>query len=151
MTVDTTFLPKTNGMVFAARLLARADKGRVFGLNATPPPLDPEVTILLQPQDVAVVSMVRNTITCNATGNYTISYTWQFRKPDNSWAAVTSNNILTSYPDAVFPLVDPTDGTLNLTWLQGAAPTQWRCRVRDTNPEGVNAQTNSRIFTLTYP
>ncbi|AAL73311.1 hypothetical protein P60_gp44 [Synechococcus phage P60] len=30
MPVDTTFLPKTNGLVFADRLTARADKGRVF-------------------------------------------------------------------------------------------------------------------------
>ena len=36
MTVDTTFLPKTNGMVFGDRLMARSAKGRVFLLNATP-------------------------------------------------------------------------------------------------------------------
>ncbi len=35
--VNTTFLPKTNGMVFGDRLVARADKGRVFGLDAVPP------------------------------------------------------------------------------------------------------------------
>ena len=37
--VDTTFLPKTNGMVFANRLVARSDKGRVFGLGVTPDPI----------------------------------------------------------------------------------------------------------------
>ena len=37
--VNTTFLPKTNGMVFAERLVARSDKGRVFGLGVTPDPL----------------------------------------------------------------------------------------------------------------
>ena len=36
MTVDTTFLPKTNGLVFGDRLVARSDKGRVFLMNATP-------------------------------------------------------------------------------------------------------------------
>ena len=33
MTVNTTFLPKTNGLVFSARLHARSDKGRVFGFG----------------------------------------------------------------------------------------------------------------------
>ena len=37
--VNTTFLPKTNGMVFADRLAARSDKGRVFGLGVTPNPI----------------------------------------------------------------------------------------------------------------
>ena len=31
--VNTTFLPKTNGLVFSARLHARSDKGRVFGFG----------------------------------------------------------------------------------------------------------------------
>ena len=37
--VNTTFLPNTNGMVFAERLTARSDKGRVFGLGVTPDPI----------------------------------------------------------------------------------------------------------------
>jgi len=37
--VNTTFLPKTNGLVFADRLVARSDKGRVFGLGVTTSPL----------------------------------------------------------------------------------------------------------------
>lgn len=37
--VNTTFLPKTNGMVFGDRLQARADKGRVYLMaDATPAP-----------------------------------------------------------------------------------------------------------------
>jgi len=36
MTVNTTFLPKTNGLVFGDRLVARSDKGRVFLMAATP-------------------------------------------------------------------------------------------------------------------
>ena len=39
MTVDTTFLPKTNGLVFGDRLVARSDKGRVFGLGVSSSPL----------------------------------------------------------------------------------------------------------------
>ena len=35
----TTFLPKTNGMVFAERLVARSDKGRVFGLGHSAVPI----------------------------------------------------------------------------------------------------------------
>jgi len=48
MTVDTTFLPKTNGLTFGDRLQARANKGRVFLLVAPgdeivdpPPSLEP--------------------------------------------------------------------------------------------------------------
>ena len=42
MTVNTTFLPKTNGLVFQPRLVARSDKGRVFGpVNGTDNPLPP--------------------------------------------------------------------------------------------------------------
>ena len=37
--VNTTFLPKTNGMVFADRLVARSDKGRVFGLGVSADPI----------------------------------------------------------------------------------------------------------------
>ena len=39
MTIDTTFLPKTNGMVFGDRLPARSDKGRVFLLGGSLDPL----------------------------------------------------------------------------------------------------------------
>ena len=35
----TTFLPKTNGLVFADRLPARSDKGRVFGLGHSAVPI----------------------------------------------------------------------------------------------------------------
>lgn len=150
MTVDTTFLPKTNGLVFGDRLVARSDKGRVFLMDVTPPPVDPSVTILTQPQDATLVSMTRSTFSCAASGNYTITYIWQFRKPDNAWSTASIDNILNFYPDAVFPLVDAQAGTLNLTWMQGAAPTQWRCKVRDTDPDNNRAELNSRIFTLTY-
>ena len=40
--VNTTFLPKTNGLVFQPRLEARSDKGRVFGLvDGTDNPIPP--------------------------------------------------------------------------------------------------------------
>ena len=51
MSVDTTFLPKTNGMVFGERLEARAAKGRVFLLVAAgdeivlPPPSMEPITV----------------------------------------------------------------------------------------------------------
>lgn len=37
--VNTTFLPKTNGLVFADRLVARSDKGRVPGLGISADPI----------------------------------------------------------------------------------------------------------------
>jgi hypothetical protein len=39
MTIDTTFLPKTNGLVFGDRLVIRSDKGRVFLLGESSDPL----------------------------------------------------------------------------------------------------------------
>ena len=51
--VETTFLPKTNGMVFGERLEARAAKGRVFLLVAAgdeivePPPSMEPITVTL--------------------------------------------------------------------------------------------------------
>ena len=39
MTIDTTFLPKTNGLVFGDRLVLRSDKGRVFLLGEALNPL----------------------------------------------------------------------------------------------------------------
>jgi hypothetical protein len=51
MTVDTTFLPKTTGLVFGDRLVARANKGRVFLLTVTgdeivePPPSMEPITL----------------------------------------------------------------------------------------------------------
>ena len=39
MTVNTTFLPKTTGLVFSDRLVARSDKGRVFLAGTTYDPL----------------------------------------------------------------------------------------------------------------
>ncbi len=53
MPVDTTFLPKTNGMVFGERLEARAAKGRVFLLVAAgdeivePPPSMGPITVTI--------------------------------------------------------------------------------------------------------
>ena len=42
MAVNTTFLPKTNGLVFLPRLKARSDKGRVFGsVDGTDNPIPP--------------------------------------------------------------------------------------------------------------
>ena len=45
MTVQTTFLPKTNGMVFGERLVARADKGRVYGLYSSVSVMPPLNTV----------------------------------------------------------------------------------------------------------
>ena len=42
--VDTTFLPKTNGLVFEPRLKVRSDKGRVFGV----------VDVTLEPEEIYV-------------------------------------------------------------------------------------------------
>ena len=148
--VNTTFLPKTNGLVFADRLSARSIKGRVFGLDDTPIPPDAQL-LVDAPASLAVAANVRNTITVVASGHYTVSYVWQIRKADDSgWITANATNLAAQYPDAVFSLFDTQGGILNFIWVQGSSFPKLRCRIRDTDSEGAYDQVNSRTTTITY-
>lgn len=100
MTVDTTFLPKTNGMVFGDRLEARAAKGRVFLLVAPgdeivePPPSMEPVTVTInggdysgEPIEASLGSSVNVVVRSFGTANPT--FAWATRG-DN---AVTFNPV----------------------------------------------------------
>lgn len=103
MTVDTTFLPKTNGMVFGDRLEARAAKGRVFLLVAPgdeivePPPSMEPITVTIngdtynhesgEPIEASLGSSVNVVVRSFGTANPT--FAWATRG-DN---AVTFNPV----------------------------------------------------------
>jgi len=161
MTVDTTFLPKTNGLVFGDRMVARANKGRVFLLTGPgdeivgPPEPDPPtvtVTQAIQPiYDITFGSRV--TLSCGGTGNYALTYTWQMRKADNSgWVTATEAQLGTEYPDANALVFEPSRqgepslSSFQINLISGPGPTQFRCRIRDTTPEGEFAQ---KVLTTT--
>ena len=147
--VDTTFLPKTNGMVFDPRLQARANKGRVFGLASA---LEPEVTIVADlTSPVTVTSGQRNTFSVLATGNYTLSFTWQIRKADDTgWVPATQANLDVQYPGAEVLLLDVQDNVFNYTWVSGLSFPKLRCRIKDTAPDGTFNQVNSTTVNLNY-
>ena len=149
--VNTTFLPKTNGLVFRERLTARSDKGRVFLYGINEPPLEPLISIIQQPGDLTLESMVRASLMVVAIGNYVLSYQWQFRHPDSSWKSVSTSNMEAAYPDAAFTLLDGANtNVLNVQWFTGTAPTEFRCRVRDTNEDGDRDQKLTVVSNITY-
>lgn len=93
MTVNTTFLPKTNGLTFGDRLVARADKGRVFLLTAAgdeivepPPSLEP-ITVTVDGDDynydvgdpVPVTKGQRVVCAVVSGGDASPSYDWTTR------------------------------------------------------------------------
>jgi len=93
MTVDTTFLPKTNGLVFGDRLEARAAKGRVFLLTVAgdeivePPPSIGPVTVTVNGIDYnyeegAPLTVLLNDpipVVVTAAGNASPTYNWSAR------------------------------------------------------------------------
>jgi hypothetical protein len=93
MTVDTTFLPKTTGLVFGNRLVARAGKGRVFLLTAPgdeivePPPSIGPVTVTVNGIDYnytegAALTVLLNdpiSVVVTAAGNANPTYNWSAR------------------------------------------------------------------------
>ncbi len=93
MTVDTTFLPKTNGMVFGDRLQARANKGRVFLLTVAgdeivePPPSIGPVTVTVNGidynyQEGAALTVLLSDpipVVVTAAGNASPTYNWSAR------------------------------------------------------------------------
>jgi hypothetical protein len=118
MTVDTTFLPKTNGMVFGDRLVARANKGRVFLLVAPgdeivePPPPPPTIgtvtaTIDGAPYDIAVGAPVAIlsgdsvVLATSISGDASPSYTWTVKS--GSASITGTGSTVTALIDTVAP------------------------------------------------
>jgi len=104
MTVDTTFLPKTSGLVFSDRLVARANKGRVFLLTVPgdeivePPPSIGPVTVTVNGIDYDYVEGNGLTVLLNdpipvvvtAAGNATPTYLWGSRNDNATFSDPTS-------------------------------------------------------------
>ena len=149
--VDTTCLPKTSGLVFFERLRARADKGRVFGLAQGAAPLPAQVQIIDNPLPISLNAGQVGRLSVNAIGNYELSYQWQYNAGDGPFRNATKANIEQNFPgaDYIFVQGDKTS-TLRLLWLTGIAPTEFRCRVRDTDPNSVQSQAFTTTTDVTY-
>lgn len=116
MTVDTTFLPKTNGLVFGDRLVTRADKGRVFLLDLTPPadPTPPPTTIgtvsatvngANYPMDgtapVQTLSGTTLALATDITGDASPNYVWTVKQ--GSASLVGNGSAISATIDTVAP------------------------------------------------
>lgn len=110
MPVDTTFLPKTNGLVFGDRLVARSDKGRVFGLGVTPPPTIGAVTV--SPDAASVAAMGNQTFSAVVTGGDATDLTYKWTVRSGSAQLDTADNL----------------DTVTYTFI-GAGTTQIQCAV----------------------
>ena len=107
--VNTTFLPKTNRLVFGDRLVARSDKGRVFGLGVTPLPTIGTVTATIDgaPYDIAVGAPVTIlsgdsvVLATSITGNASPSYTWTVKS--GSASITGTGSTVTALIDTVAP------------------------------------------------
>ncbi len=114
MTVDTTFLPKTNGLVFGDRLVARSDKGRVFGLGVTPLPTIGAVTV--SPDSASVAAMDSQSFTAVVTGGDAADLTYKWTVRSGSAQLDTADNL----------------DTVTYTFI-GAGTTQIQCAVSSTS------------------
>ena len=102
--VNTTFLPKTNGMVFGDRLQARADKGRVFLFTVTgdeiiePPPSMEPITVTVNGIDynyqegAALTVLVNDPIPVVLTmgGDASPTYSWSSRGDNATFSSPTT-------------------------------------------------------------
>ena len=118
MAVNTTFLPKTNGMVFGDRLQARALKGRVFLLTVPgdepvgPPPSIGPVTVTVDGVDydydiAAPLTVLLNDpipVVVTAAGNANPTYQWTSR----------ANNTTATFSDPTAAATDVTCTIENL-------------------------------------
>ena len=107
MTVDTTFLPKTSGLVFGDRLTARAIKGRVFLYTVDgdeivePPPTMEPITVTVNGVDynynegAALTVLLNDPIPVVITAGASPTYEWSARgdKATFSDAAAASTEV----------------------------------------------------------
>ena len=104
MTVDTTFLPKTNGLVFGDRLVARANKGRVFLLTAAgdeivePPPSMEPVTVTVNGTEydyetgAALTVLLNDPIPVVVTAGASPTFEWTARGEKATFSATDASS-----------------------------------------------------------
>lgn len=102
MAVDTTFLPKTNGMVFGDRLLARSAKGRVFLYTVDgdeivlPPPSMEPITVTVNGIDYnyqeasALTVLLNDPVPVVITAGASPTYEWTARGEKATFSAPAS-------------------------------------------------------------
>ena len=108
--VNTTFLPKTNGLVFADRLVVRSDKGRVFGPGVTP--LSTIGAVTVSPDSTVASVMGSQTFTAVVTGGDATDLTYKWTVRSGSAQLDTADN----------------QSTVTYTFI-GAGTTQIQCAV----------------------
>lgn len=108
------------------------------------------------PPSYDVSPFVRHTLRVKAKGIHSISYTWQFINADNTgWVDATQENLALEFPDveaAVWEVNrdgEPRESAFMMNFFTGPGPTQFRCRVRDTDPDG-NFDQKITSTTLNY-
>ena len=87
---------------------------------------------------------------------FELSYFWQFRNAaDDGWVDATTDNLATEFPAAESTLwevnrdAEPTMSAFMFNFITGPGPTKFRCRVRDTDPDG-NYDQSITSTTVTY-
>ena len=108
------------------------------------------------PASYDVTPFVRHSLTVRASGIHDVSYIWQFRNSDNNgWVNATLENLAIEFPDAEAVVwevnrdSEPAASAFMFNLVTGPGPTQIRCRVRDTDPDG-NFDQKVTTTTLNY-
>jgi hypothetical protein len=114
--------------------------------------IQPDVNITgISSSPFTLTSGVRTNLDVYATGNYEVIYAWQFEDPNGAFRNASPENMATHYPNALFALLSGlTTSRLSMTWVAGAGPTKWRCRVRDQYADDGWLQALSQELTATY-
>ena len=99
---NTTFLPKTNGLVFDVRLVARSDKGRVYGLGVTPDPLSTVTAAAwVTAEPMLEAEVVQATTAAFAGGVGSILYRYRMQTRPTGGDGTITNSSWTTTTNAV--------------------------------------------------
>ena len=146
--VNTTFLPKTNGLVFGDRLVARSDKGRVFGMDGThpAPPYPPPTVDTTGSWDAGNTYETGQTLTFDVAvyANTTSDTTFRWRQKYRAVAGdAWTNGSWNSYDNASV--------TKTIT-VADAGQYQIQSQARDaTQDPAVQVNNNSSVKSVTAP
>jgi hypothetical protein len=104
------------------------------------------------PTALALESGKRKTVTVRARGYHLLTYHWKFKTPADTWIGANQANVEAFYK-ALFTLVDGEfQPSLSMSWFaETPGPEEFRCEVRDTDPNGDTAEKTSNICTVFYP